>query len=74
MKTFVPMWCFHLSFITSFCLQIPFSKVRKFQFHTKKLVGKVMINLLCHVNQAACIISIIIDLLSVAFMCTLVAT
>ena len=73
-KTFVPTWRFHLSFITSFCLQIPYRNVRKFQFGAEKLVETVMINLLCHVKQATCIISIIIDLLSNAFMCTLVAS
>ena len=45
--------------IISFCLQIPYRKVRNLQTGVDKLVGKVSINLLCYAKSAACIISII---------------
>ena len=68
-------WCFPYPLLLSFHLQIAYRKVRNLQIGVDKLVGKVLINLLHHEKsvvlsmftskalEAACIISIIIDVL-----------
>ena len=61
-------WCFLYLLLLDFCLQIAYRKVN-LQIGVNKLVGKVSINLLHHVKSAACIINIIIDTSTVAYVC-----
>ena len=65
-------WCFLYPLLVSFHLQIAYGKVRNSQIGVNKLVGQVLINLLCHakfIASAACVISIIIN--APAVSCTL---
>ena len=58
---------FILYYLDRFCLQITYRKVRNLQIGVDKLVGKVSINLLCHIKSTACMISLIFDVPAIAY-------
>ena len=47
--------------LLSFSRQSTYGKVKNLQIDVDMLVGKVLINLLCHTKSVTCIINIIID-------------
>ena len=55
--------------LVSFCLQITYRKVRDLHIAIKKLIGKVLINLLYHAKPATCIIRITITCNSLKGQC-----